>query len=54
MEHKRECYINICGSIGNINGNNLGIILCFEDMFGYHGNWVTARKYFGLSSNRTL
>ena len=25
-----------------------------EDMFGYHGNHVTTRKYFGLSSNRTL
>ena len=54
MEHKRECYINICGSYGNINSNNLTFLVCFEDICGYHGNKVTMATNVGLSSDRTL
>ena len=26
MEHKRKCYVNVCGSYGSINSNkNLGV-----------------------------
>ena len=54
MEHNRECYINICGSYGNINSNNLTFFMCSEDICGYHGNKVTMATHVGLSSDRTL
>ena len=54
MEHKRKCYINICGSYGNMNSNNLTFLMCFEDICGYHGNKVTMATHVGLSSDRTL
>ena len=54
MEHNRECYVNICGSYGNINNNNLTFLVCFEDICGYHGNKVTMGTNVGFSSDRTL
>ena len=55
MEHKKEYYSKICGSYGNINGNNYDFFLrIFEDICGYHGDHVTMRIISGFSSDRTV
>ena len=54
MEQKRECNTNVCGSYGNINVNNITFLVCFEDIWGYHGNQVTMRTNVGMSSDNTL
>ena len=54
MEHKRECYINICVFYGNINSSNMTFLVCFEDICGYHGNNVTMATNVALSSFSVL
>ena len=44
-EHKRDCYINISGSYGTINGNNyMAFWYVLKICCGYHGNQIN-HKY---------